>query len=94
MNKVQEATSDSLRRVQQFLDDRAKVVGAVNTTVARRQLDAAADGVEEARKRQGVLNRKLRGEASRQRALERELRTYHVVPIAKYARASVSTNPG
>ncbi len=93
MNKVQAAKGESLRRVQAYLDAQAKVVGAVNGTPARRQLDAAVRDLESARTRQGVLTRAMRGEAQRQRALERELRVTHVVPMAQFARAQLKRQP-
>jgi hypothetical protein len=90
MHKLQQTKAQSLRGARQFLDQHAKVVGAVNDTPARRQLDAAVAAVGAAGRQQGARVRQMRGEARRQRSLERDLRETHLVPMAKFARAHLS----
>ncbi len=94
MHKLQQSKARSLRRVQQFLDGQADALGAVNDTPARRQLDAAVLAVGDAGRQQGVRVREMRGGATTQRALERDLRETHLVPMAKFARAHLAQDPG
>jgi hypothetical protein len=90
MDKLQKNKAQSLRRVQQFLDKHMDVLGAVNDTPARRQFDAAALAVDAVGRKQGSRVRQMRGEATRQRSLERDLRETHLVPMAKFARAHLA----
>ena len=93
MRQDQLYLAESLQRVQQFLDAHASVVGAVNSTKARRQLDAAVaqhgDNVVE----QDTRSREARGETNRRRQLERELRFGHMGPITEFARAQLAGVP-
>lgn len=94
MHKVQRNKARSLGRVLQFLDKHADELGVVNDTPARRQLDAAVLAVGDAGRQQGTRVRQMRGEATRQRSLERDLRETHLVPMAKFARAHLAQDPG
>jgi hypothetical protein len=44
MNTQQRYSSATLRRVQQFLDSHADVVGPINQSAVRQELDAECDG--------------------------------------------------
>lgn len=93
MHRLQRNQADSLHRVRGYLDDHAKLLGAVNGTPARRQLDAAVLTVDDAGRLQNANVRNMRGETGTQRSLERALRETHLVPIGKFARAHLKQKP-
>jgi hypothetical protein len=93
MNTQQRYGSATLRRVQQFLDSHADVVGTINQSTVRRELDAAyADAIAMVNE-QGSRTRTGRGERSHQVALERSLKRLHLTPIVTFARASLRGVP-
>jgi hypothetical protein len=93
MNTKQRYGSATLRRVQQFLDSHADVVGSINQSVARQELDAAYADTIALVNEQGTRTRTGRGERSNQATLERSLKRLHLTPIVKFARASLRGVP-
>ena len=93
MDKQQRYRGESLRRVQQFLDAHANVVGVVNSTELRAQLDAAVAALEPTVTVQDTRTREAVGERNNQRALEQTLQSDHMSPIAKFARAELAGVP-
>jgi hypothetical protein len=80
----------SLRRAKAFLDDHPDVARSLNSTNAKRQLDAAVRRLGPTVTEQGTRSRQTRGETSRRQQLERELRVGHMSPIAEFARAQLT----
>ena len=93
MQTQQRYRGESLRRMQQFLDAHGDVVGAVNSSDARRTLDAALVRLEGTVSVQGAREREVRGEIRRQGTLERDLRQRHMLPLAKVARGGLASVP-
>ncbi len=85
MRSTQRYRSEALRRIQQFLDAHSDVFGALNASDARKQLDAAIAQLGPIVDVQGARVRGARGEKQHQVALERELREFHMAPIASFA---------
>jgi hypothetical protein len=93
MKAKQRYAGDTLRRVQQVLDLHANQVGAVNSSDARKQLDAAVAQLDATVAEQGTRTRDVRGETANVQALSRELRVVHVGPISKYAKSNLTGVP-
>jgi len=94
MRAQQIRTFDMLRRVQQFLDDFAAKLGAVNTTAARKEFDKLVEemGVNESTQAFSRLNAK--GQTATKWVLRRDLVTHHMRPIATIAAAHLRDVPG
>ena len=93
MNTQQRYSSATLRRVQQFLDSHADVVGSINQSAMRQELDAAYADTIAMVNEQGTRMRAGRGERSNQLSIERSLRRLHLTPIVKFARAGLRGVP-
>jgi hypothetical protein len=93
MNQQQMYRVQSLRRSQQFLDDHSGFFGAMNASSARRRLDSAVSRLDTLVVEQGTRSRESRGETNRRRALEHDLRVWHVAPIREFARARLAGVP-
>jgi len=83
----------SLKGTQGFLDVRADVVGAVNSTDARKQLDAAVKTFDAAVEEEGARTRDVRGEVNLRQQLERRVVRKFMTPLAKYARSQLRGVP-
>jgi hypothetical protein len=83
MNTQQRYSSATLRRVQQFLDSHADVVGSINQSAMRQELDAAYADTIAMVNEQGTRMRAGRGERS----------NLHLTPIVKFARAGLRGVP-
>ncbi|HVT37498.1 MAG TPA: hypothetical protein VHE78_00500 [Gemmatimonadaceae bacterium] len=94
MKVAQIHLSQSLRRVQQFLDTHADVVGSVNTTDARQRLNTLVTRLAATVDEQGTHTRQSRGEVQRRQQLERVLIRKYMTPLAKFARAQLEGAPG
>jgi len=79
--------------MQQFLDAHGDAVGAVNSSDARRQLDAALVRLETTVSVQGARVREVRGERQMQHTLEADLRQRHMLPVTKVARGRLASVP-
>lgn len=93
MQKSQREVGQSLRQVQQFLTTHADAVPAAAATAAKRALDAAVEELDRASTGHNVLARTVRGEVQRRAALERTLLRKFVIPLVKFARASLRGAP-
>jgi hypothetical protein len=93
MQKDQFNVGQSLRQVQQFLTVHAGAVPSAVASAAKRVLDAAVAELDRAATEQGGLARAVRGEVQRRRELERTLYRKFVMPLAKFARASLRGAP-
>jgi len=85
---------DMLRRVQQFLDAYTAKLGAVNATVARKELDQLVEemGVNETAQATSTLNAK--SQTAVQVVLRRDLVNHHMRPVATIAAAHLRDVPG
>lgn len=79
----------ALRQAQNFLDTNTAVLGIINASGARRELDAAATQLEALGETQGSQLRQGRGERTNELRLARSLRRQHIRPIVRIARAKV-----
>lgn len=93
MNQIQLLQVQALRRAQAFLDGRQDVVGTLNSTSARKTLDASVARIGTTVDEQGTRSRETRGETNRRLQLEAELRNAHMGPIAEFARARLTGTP-
>ena len=93
MQKTQRYRGESLRRMQLFLDAHGDVVGTVNSSDARRQLDSALARLGTTVSVQGARVREARGEKQKQGTLEADLRQRLMLPAAKVARGKLATVP-
>jgi hypothetical protein len=93
MDQGQQRTFDALRRVQDFLDGRAELVGELKESDGRTQLDEAVRALTKYAGDQAATNLALAGQIRRQRVLEGELRARHMQPIAMFARAKLRDAP-
>ena len=94
MQNSQIHVGQSLRRVQQFLDAHKDVVGAVNSTEAREQLNSVVLQLEATVDEQGTHTRRSRAEVHRRQQLEDVLIRKYMTPLAKFARAQLQGVPG
>ena len=79
----------ALRQTQSLLDTNTAVLGTINTSGARRELDAAAAQLEALGETQGSHRTQARGERTNELRLARALRRQHMRPIVRIARAKV-----
>ncbi len=93
MNQKQLLQVQSLRRSKVFLDDHPNVAGALNSTNAKRRLDASVARPGPTVVEPDTRLRETRGEGGRRKQLERELRVDHMSPIAEFARAQLRGSP-
>lgn len=93
MQRTQLQVGQSLRQVQRFLTVHAGVVPSTSSSAAKRALDAAIEALDRAATGQGVLARAVRGEVQRRAGLERTLLRKYVIPLGKFARASLRGTP-
>lgn len=94
MQNEQIHVGQSLRRVQHFLDAHKDIVGAVNSTDARKQLDSVVAQLDETVDEQGTNTRQARAEVHRRQQLEDMLVRKYMTPLAKFARARLQGAPG
>ena len=85
---------DMLRRVQQFLDEFAVKLFAVNAAAARKELDQLVEemGVNETAQASSTLNAK--SQTAAQAVLRRDLVNHHMRPVATIAAAHLRDVPG
>jgi hypothetical protein len=93
MQAKEVAVLEALQRTQRFLDTHADIVGNVNASAARRNIDAnitvlAAYAVTQDRSARGG-----RGETARQRSMRSALRFEHMRPIAEIAKRELPNLP-
>lgn len=93
MQRTQFHVGQSLRQVQQFLTVHASAVPSAAASAAKRALDAAVAELDRAATGQGALARAVRGEVQRRAELERTLLRKYVIPLGKFARASLRSAP-
>lgn len=93
MNQHQQRTLDSLRRVQDFLDTHADVVGPLKDSEGRKQLDDAVTQLAAHSNDQGSADLAMAGQISREKSLVTDLKTEHMQPIATFARAKLRGAP-
>jgi hypothetical protein len=93
MNTRQIHGSQSLRTSQHFLDEHKDVVGAVNTTKARKQLDAAITTLDAVAAVQGTRTRESRAVVVGRKQLETVLIRDFMTPLSKFARTELKGVP-
>jgi len=93
MNQTQQRTLDSLRRVQDFLDANADLVGPLKDSEGRKQLDEAVSALTEHSELQAATDLTMAGQISRQKSLATDLRARHMLPIATFSRAKLRGVP-
>jgi hypothetical protein len=79
----------ALRQTQNLLDTNTAVLGTINASGARRDLDAAVTQLEALGETQGSHRTQARGERTNELRLARALRRQHIRPIVRIARAKV-----
>lgn len=79
----------ALRQAQSFLDTNTAVLGTINASGMRRDLDAAATQLEALGETQGSHRTQGRGERTNELRLARALRRQHMRPIVRIARAKL-----
>ena len=85
---------DMLRRVQQFLDEFAAKLGAVNATAARRELDTIVKEMGANETAQGTSTLNAKSQTAIQAVLRRDLVLHHMRPVATIAAAHLREVPG
>ena len=93
MQRQSQYRLDSLHRVQAFLDTHVDVLGALNKTEARKQLDDAASAATVHENDRGSADRALAGAGEEVKRLAASLIADHMVPVAKFARANLRGVP-
>jgi len=93
VEQTQQRKLDSLRRVQDFLDANADTVGALKDSAGRKQLDDAVTAITTHSSGQAATDLDLAGQKAQQKALVKDLRQQHMVPIARFARAKLRGAP-
>jgi len=93
MEQKQQRVLDSLRRVQDFLDAHAGILGALRTSAGGKQLADAIVALTSHTDIQGATELALSGQMSHQRAVTSDLRESHMMPIATFARAKLRGVP-
>jgi hypothetical protein len=93
MNTHQQHQLDSLHRVQDFLNAHADVVGTLQTSEGRKQLDGATAQLQAHGLDQATADLDMAGLHSRANMLSDELKTRHMQPIAIFARAKLRGVP-
>jgi hypothetical protein len=93
MKQHQQSKYDALRRVQDYLDQHAEVVGTLNSSEGRKQLDASLVRLTTLLNEQGSAGLVMSGQASRARSLSTDLKVRHMRPIAAFARTRLRGVP-
>jgi len=93
MKARQGNTIETLRHVQQFLDANAAVLGAVPTSGARTDLDAALASLTAMAVSQEQGTVQAQGETTKQQTLRTTLVKTYMAPIAAIAKAKLATVP-
>ena len=93
MKKTQQYRGEAFRRVQQYLDAHQDVFGAVNSSDARKKLDAALTKLDAAVNVQLTRVRDARGAMQQQQVQERDLRDRHMTPVTLFARGQLAGVP-
>jgi len=93
MNQTQQRTLDSCRRVQDFLDANADLVGPLKDSEGRKQLDDAVTALTEHIALQAATDLTMAGQISRQKSLATDLRVRHMLPLATFSRAKLRGVP-
>ena len=89
MQGTQIHLGQSLRTARDYLVANDDVLGPVNASDARRQLDAAIATLEASAAAQGTSQRKTRGLVRRRSQLEQVLIRKFMTPLSKFARAQL-----
>ncbi len=93
MNSLQERMYNSSRRIQAFLDANDAVLGTINKSGMRAELDAVVAALGQSGTQQASGRVNAIGETAKQRSLRLALRLNHMQPIASVARAKLRTVP-
>jgi hypothetical protein len=93
LNSLQERTYNSARRIQAFLDANDAVLGTINKSGMRAELDAVVAALGQSGTQQAAGRVNSIGETARQRTLRSALRLNYMQPIASVARAKLRTVP-
>jgi hypothetical protein len=93
MKRSQRYRGEAIRRAQQFLDAHADIFGAINSSDARKKLDASLTKLDAVVDIQLSREREARGELQRQYVLERDLRDRQMMPVSKFARGTLAGVP-
>ncbi len=93
MNSQQERIYNTGRRIQAFLIANDAVLGTINKSGTRADLDAVVPALGESGGRQAAGRVNAIGETANQRALRLALQLNHMQPIASVARAKLRTVP-
>ena len=93
MNSLQERIYNTGRRIQAFLITNDPVLGTINKSGMRADLDAIVDALGDSGGQQAAGRVNAIGETAKQRALRLALRLNHMQPIASVARAKLRTVP-
>jgi hypothetical protein len=93
MRLHQQHEQEALRRVQHFLDTHADVVGPLKDSEARKQLDDAVAKLNAHTLDQGTARLEASGQTHRQQQAANVLKSEHMQPIAKFARAKLKGVP-
>ena len=93
MNSLQERIYNTGRRIQAFLITNDAVLGTINKSGMRADLDAIVDALGNSGGQQAAGRVNAIGETAKQRALRLALRLNHMQPIASVARAKLRTVP-
>jgi hypothetical protein len=93
MRTQQVHAGQTLRQVQQFLDEHADVVGLANESEARQSLNAAITQLDASATEQSTRTRERHGEVSLRKQLEQQLVRKYMTPVAKLARSRLQGQP-
>ncbi len=94
MLNAQQYRLDAMLRVQSFLDIHSELAGStLNTSAARRQLDAAIIAIGEASHLQATSPLSMAAQSNMQTSLIKALKVEHMRPIATFARAKLRGAP-
>ena len=93
LNSLQERMYNSSRRIQAFLDANDAVLGTINKSGMRAELDAVVAALGQSGTQQASGRVNAIGETAKQRSLRLALRLNHMQPIASVARAKLRTVP-
>jgi hypothetical protein len=93
LNSLQERIYNTGRRIQAFLIANDALLGTINKSGMRADLDAIVDALGNSGGQQAAGRVNAIGETARQRALRLALRLNHMQPIASVARAKLRTVP-
>jgi len=94
MKKQQIRKFDMLRRVQQFLDEFAVKLFAVNAAAARKELDTLVEEMRLNETAQATSTLNAKSQTAAQVVLRRDLVNHHMRPVATIAAAHLRDVPG